>query len=113
MMVNWTIQRAFPWTWIVLFLDQVDMPCTVFLADKDALVPAEKVLEYFRSNGVPVSDAATVDSDYFEAKGDIKSCVWRDAVHGGFTEDPEMLPNIANACDALCKKVELRENTTS
>jgi len=109
MMVNWTIQRAFPWMWIVLFLDQITVPCTIFLADKDALVPAEKVMAYLRSSGVPLSDAATADRSYFEAKGDIKSCVWKGAVHGSFTEEPDMIPDIAIACNALCEKVESRE----
>ena len=113
MMVNWTIQRAFPWPWIALFLDQVDVPCTVFLADKDALVPAEKVLEYFRSNGVPVSDAATVNNSYFEEKGEMKSIVWRGACHGAFTEEPELVPIIAIACNALCDKVEKRDSLQS
>mmetsp|Transcript_114281 Transcript_114281/g.233746 ORF Transcript_114281/g.233746 Transcript_114281/m.233746 type:complete len:347 (+) Transcript_114281:1084-2124(+) len=106
MMVNWTIQRAFPWTWIVLFLDQVNVPCTIFLAGKDALVPSGKILDYLRSNGVPVDDAATADNTFFEEKGDLKSCVWREACHGAFTEQPEMLPVIAAACNALCDKVE-------
>ena len=109
MMVNWTIQRAFPWTWIVLFLDQVNVPCTIFLADKDALVPAEKVMDYLRSNEVPLADAATAQSEYFEQKGDIKSCCWYGAEHGSFTEEPEMVPVIALACNALCQKVESRE----
>lgn len=93
----------------MLFLDQVNVPCTIFLGDKDALVPAEKVLAYLRSNRVPLADAATVDSGFFEGKGDLKSCVWRGACHGAFTEEPEMVPNIAIACNALCKKVESRE----
>jgi len=109
MMVNWTIQRAFPWSWIVLFLHQIDVPCTIFLADEDALVPTEKVEAYLRSYGVPISDAATVDRAFFEEKGDLKSCVWRGACHGAFTEQPEMVPNIAVACNALCDKVEERE----
>lgn len=108
LMVNWTIQRAFPWTWIVLFLDQINVPCTVFVSDKDGLVPAEKILSYLKSNGVPLSEAATVDREFFEGEGDLKSCVWREAVHGAFTEQPEMVPNIAIACNALCKKVESR-----
>jgi len=109
MMVNWTIQRAFPWTWIVLFLDQISVPCTIFVADKDALVPGEKVMAYLRSKGVPLADAATVDSGFFDGKGDLKSCVWRGACHGAFTEEPEMVPNIAIACNALCKRVETRD----
>ena len=113
MMVNWTIQRAFPWSWIVLFLDQINVPCTIFIADKDALVPAQKVLVYLKSNGVPLSDAATVESGFFEGDGDIKSCVWRGACHGAFTEEPEMGLTIALACSALCKKVDFRDGIQS
>jgi len=109
MMVSWTIQRAFPWTWIVLFLEQIQVPCTVFLGDKDALVPTEKVETYLRSNGVPISDADTVDKRFFEEKGDLKACVWRGGIHGAFTEEPELVPDIAMACNALCQKVEDRE----
>jgi len=109
LMVNWTIQRAFPWPWIVLFLDQVNVPCTVFLGDKDALVPTGKVMDYFRSNGVPMADADAIGGSYFEEKGEIKSVVWRGACHGAFTEEPELVPIIAVACNALCDKVEERD----
>lgn len=64
MMVNWTIQRAFPWAWISLYLDQIHVPCTVFVGDKDALVPSEKVEEYFRANKVPIADATTVPRSF-------------------------------------------------
>jgi len=109
MMVSWTIQRAFPWTWIALFLDQIHVPCTVFLSEEDALVPAEKVEKYFRSQNVPVSDASTVNESFFEAEGDVKACVWRGGYHGIFTEVPELVPDIAMACKSLCKKVEERD----
>jgi hypothetical protein len=77
--VNWTIQRAFPWAWIALFTEQVNVPCTVFLSDKDALVPAEKVEQYLRSKNIPVRDFLDVsmDSDFFRSSGDFNCCVFR------------------------------------
>lgn len=109
MMVSWTIQRAFPWTWIVLFLEQIRVPCTVFIGDKDALVPAEKIEAYLRMYGVPISDADLVEKSFFESEGDLKACVWRGGIHGSFTEEPEMVPDITMACNALCSKVEERK----
>ncbi|KAG7366814.1 hypothetical protein IV203_029484 [Nitzschia inconspicua] len=111
MMVNWTIQRAFPWAWISLFLDQIHVPCTVFLGDKDALVPSEKVEEYFRANSVPVADAATVSEPFFEENnGDIKACIWRGGYHGIFTDTPDLIPGIAIACSCLGNLVEQRDS---
>jgi hypothetical protein len=48
--VGWTIQRAFPWEWISLFLDQIHVPCAIFLGDKYALLPSDKVEEYLIAN---------------------------------------------------------------
>jgi len=72
-MINWTIQRSFPWTRISLFIpdqlpsseDDVDggwgegcssVPCAVFLSEHDVLVPTGRVLKYLASKGSPVRD---------------------------------------------------------
>lgn len=108
-MVNWTIQRAFPWAWISLYLDQIHVPCIVFLSDKDALVPAEKVEAYFRSNGIPIADASTVEESFFNGSGNIKACIWRGGYHGAFTEQPRLIPDIAMACESLCDELHERD----
>jgi hypothetical protein len=110
MIINWTIQRAFPWAWITLFVEQVHVPCTVFLSDKDALVPVEKVEGYFKTKGIPIRDAESVDEQFFDESGDFNACVFRGHLHGGFTEEPHLLPPIAVACNSLFKKVEDRES---
>ena len=107
MIVNWTIQRAFPWAWITLFVEQIHVPCTIFLSDKDALVPAQKVEAYLRSKGIPVCNAEAIDDDFLET--DFNACVFRGHIHGGFTEDLSLLPPIASACNRLCQKAEERE----
>jgi pimeloyl-ACP methyl ester carboxylesterase len=109
MIVNWTIQRAFPWAWITLFVEQIHVPCTVFLSDKDALVPAEKVENYFRSKGISISNAESVNQEFFDESGDFNACVFRGQYHGGFTEQPSLIPPIAVACNSLCRKVETKE----
>lgn len=106
LVVKWTIQRAFPWAWITLFTDQVDVPCIVFLSDEDMLVPVERVLEYFRSKDIPIRDADAIDDEFLEGNGDFKACVFRGKYHGAFTEDFNLLPPIAAACNRLCEKVE-------
>jgi len=106
MVINWTIQRAFPWSWITIFVDQVHVPCTVFLGDADALVPAERVESYFRSKGIKICDADALDDEFFETSGDFNAVVFRGQYHGAFTEDPSLLPPIAEACNRLCEKVE-------
>eukprot|EP00980_Cylindrotheca_fusiformis_P027687 scaffold22210_cov122-Cylindrotheca_fusiformis.AAC.1 len=106
MMVNWTIQRAFPWIWIALFVDQIEVPCTVFLGDKDALVPADRIEKYFRSKDIPICDAVAANKHFFDTSGDFNACVFRGSVHGDFTDHPDLLPPIAEACDTLCCKVE-------
>ncbi|CAJ1934807.1 unnamed protein product [Cylindrotheca closterium] len=111
MMVNWTIQRAFPWIWITLFIEQIQVPCTVFLSDKDALVPAERMENYFKSKGVPICDAGSVDRGFFDTSGDFNACIFRGSVHGDFTDHPHLLPPIAEACDSLCCRVEEMRKT--
>jgi len=114
--VNWTIQRSFPWSWIILFAEQMEgIPCTIFLGDKDALVPAEKVESYVKTKGAPVcdfEDALATDGEFFYRtgeEGDLNLCVFRGHYHGQWCEEPDLcVPTIGKACDALCKKVEER-----
>ena len=108
--VNWTIQRSFPWTWITLFTEQVHVPCTVFLSEDDALVPAVKVEQYFRSKDVPICDYESLPKDFFDKSGDFNACVFRGDYHGGWSEQPEKVPAVAEACNALCRKVEAKDN---
>jgi pimeloyl-ACP methyl ester carboxylesterase len=63
--VNWTIQRSFPWAWVILFTEQIKVPCTVFLSAKDALVPAAKIEEYFKSKHIPIQDFDNCDEEFF------------------------------------------------
>lgn len=63
--INWTVQRSFPWAWISLFTEEIEVPCVVFLSEKDALVPAMKVEEYIKSKDFPVKDFESCTEEYF------------------------------------------------
>lgn len=130
--MNRTIQRSFPWTRIVLFAEQINVPCTVFLSEKDALVPSERVEAYFRSKNVPVQDfetvrqqlgqesslesessdsidtsTATSSSHPVDKDGDMKCTVFRGMGHGDWTENPSLsLPVIAYSIEHLCQRAE-------
>ena len=110
LMVNWTIQRAFPWNWIILFAEQIHVPCSVFLSDKDALVPVDRVLKYFSSKDIPMRNSDEVDKRYFDSSGDVNACVFRGHVHGSFVIYPQLMGPIIEACDSLCAKAEARES---
>jgi pimeloyl-ACP methyl ester carboxylesterase len=103
--VNWTIQRSFPWAWIILFLEQIGdvLPCAVFLSDKDALVPSDKVETYLRKHSVPVCDFEGVDPSHFDQR--LSCTVFRGAGHGDWTETPSAtMSTIAVAVEALCRQ---------
>lgn len=106
--VNWTIQRSFPWAWIILFLEQIgDLPCAIFLSDKDALVPVDKVEAYLQQRHVPFQDFDGVDSTHFHQS--LSCTVFRGDGHGDWTERPSAtVSTIAVAVEALCRQAELQ-----
>ena len=107
LIVNWTIQRSFPWAWINLFVEQIHVPCSVFLSDLDALVPAEKVLDYLRTKNAPTTDFKPgMDKSHF-SKGDVNVCIFRGHGHGDWTTYPtHTVPAIADCIQVLCHRAE-------
>ena len=79
--VNWSIQRSFPWAWIVLFLEEVHVPTVVFLSENDSLVPAKKVEAYLEDNHVPVRDFESCTPDYFKGETDYRQPVLEESEH--------------------------------
>jgi len=68
--INWTIQRSFPWTWVTLFTEQINVPCAVFLSENDALVPARKVQDYLKSKNVACRDFDQCTEQFFFSGSD-------------------------------------------
>ncbi|CAB9514892.1 expressed unknown protein [Seminavis robusta] len=110
LIVNWTIQRSFPWAWIILFTEQIHVPCAVFLSEQDALVPAQKVEEYLRHKDVPVSDfvpGMKFDNDDINDQAAVTGCVFRGHGHGDWTDYPtDTVPVIADCLQNLCDRAE-------
>jgi hypothetical protein len=109
LIVNWTIQRSFPWAWIILFTEQVHVPCSVFLSAEDALVPAQKVEEYLISKGVPMIDFQPgMGKEHFAQEGQrVTGCVFRGHGHGDWTDYPtHTVPVIADCLQVLCDRAE-------
>ena len=103
--VNWTIQRSFPWSRIILFTEDINVPCAVFLSDRDALVPAEKIESYLKSKGAPVKDFVDADRSHFTSD-DITVTVFRGDGHGDWTDDSSTAPKIAECAEILCSRAE-------
>jgi len=104
--VNWTIQRSFPWAWIVLFIEQIKVPTTIFLSEKDALVPADKVESYLRDRQVPLCDFdRNMSVEHFESESVVNGCIFRGDGHGAWTEKPSVyVPMVATATEILCRR---------
>lgn len=103
--INWTIQRSFPWLWVILFTEQIDVPAAIFLSEKDALVPATNVEAYLRTKDVPVQNFEGVTEDHF--RHPINCTVFRGDGHGDWTERPSTcVPKIVMAVQALCDRAE-------
>ncbi len=56
--INWTIQRSFPSSRIILFVHQIsdDLPCSIYLSEFDTLIPVSTAMNYFTSNGAHICD---------------------------------------------------------
>ena len=78
---------------------------------KKALVPADKVESYFLSKDIPISNAESVNEEFFDSNSGVNACVFRGMYHGGFTEQPDLIPPIVTACRSLCRKVERPEGS--
>lgn len=119
-MVNWTIQRCFPWARISLFVEQLhNIPFGVFLADCDALIPSAQVEAYFQRHGVQVRDFVVGDGGALRPGDGPVPCsadrvkaapfcyVFRGLGHGDWTEEPtSTLTTLAGAVEALCVQVD-------
>jgi pimeloyl-ACP methyl ester carboxylesterase len=105
--VNWTIQRSFPWAWIALFIEQITVPCAIFLSDDDALVPALKIEAYLKRKGLPVQDDKNSSLDFY-AQHRMSTTIFRGGGHGCFTETPDhTVPLIERAIEDVSKRAEI------
>jgi len=97
--INWTIQRSFPWVRISLFVEEIPVDkVSVFLSEFDLLVPVERVQKYLLENGAVLSESY----DLIQKKLDddaISLCVFEKIGHGDWVESESMV-------DVIVKRVE-------
>ena len=99
--INWTIQRSFPWARISLFIpEQIpDIPCAILLSEHDALVPAARVEKYLRSIGAVVKDIDASDSEHF--LNSLNVTMVRGKGHGDWCESPPLVKKIAESAEII------------
>lgn len=106
--INFTIQRGFPWSRISLFLEDIKTnKCVVFLSEKDALVPVKRVSQYLESKGSKVyPDYRMVKKDDLSSSNNRSPPVilCRNTGHGDWIESGEMMDLMAQAVDILGKE---------
>jgi pimeloyl-ACP methyl ester carboxylesterase len=110
--VNWTIQRGFPWARISLFTEQIPcVPTAIFLSENDALVPSRKVQKYLESKGAVVLDASVAGKEHFstfsEASGHlINVSVFRGQGHGDWPLELSTNKLVAQAAGYLLEQIQ-------
>jgi hypothetical protein len=70
------------------FVEQIDVSVSIFLSEKDALVPADRVEAYLRTKDVAVENFDDVTEDHFRHQ--INCTVFRGDGHGDWAERPSM-----------------------
>lgn len=107
-MINWTVQRSFPWSWIDLFVEQINVPCSIYLSENDALVPVHQVSQYLKMKEVPIRVFEGHCEDDFDSSF-INCTIFPGHIHGDWTEDNiTATPDIAHTVEVLCVQADAR-----
>lgn len=86
--VNWTIQRGFPWSRIVLFVEDIpkNVSCSIFLSELDVLIPFKTVEKYLGFNGAKIDDFDKVlkkEEEHYSHP--LNVTIFRGEAHGDWT----------------------------
>ena len=108
--INWTIQRSFPWARIILFTEDIPkVPCSIYISEEDVLIPVETVEKYLKSKGAHFCDAKDAGPEHFK-KGPINVTIFRGEAHGDWTECPSTSKGIAMTASILTEQYESKPN---
>ena len=89
--ISFSLRKRFWWQESILFAEDVGtVPCDVFLAEEDKIVPSAAVDAYLRKRGGPLVDVRT-----FEARG-----------HGSWQYDDATTSEVVDAALARCRAVD-------
>ena len=104
--VNWTIQRAFPWISISLFTEDIPaVPCAIFLSEVDELIPVDEIQSYLETKGAILShfDSDAAEGNLPNSEGFINVTIFRGDNHGAWVMRPSAVKTIAMTADIFAK----------
>lgn len=111
--INWTIQRSFPWSRIVLFAEDIpsNIPCSIYISENDILIPVDAVTGYLKSKRANIKNLDDVDAEHFSS-GPMNVTIIRGQQHGDFASCPKTCSILAEnarvlAEQAMCGKGDL------
>jgi hypothetical protein len=105
--INWTIQRSFPWSRIVLFTEDIpaNIPCAIYISENDVLIPVDAVKGYFKSKGAKFCDMDEASAEHF-SQGPINVTILRGQAHGDWPMCAKSSASIAVAARVLTEQAE-------
>lgn len=105
--INWTIQRSFPWSRIALFVEDLpeNVPCAIYISEDDVLIPVHVVTGYLRSKGAHFCDLKEANAEHF-SKGPINVTILRGQAHGDWPTCPVTSKIIAETARVLTEQAE-------
>jgi pimeloyl-ACP methyl ester carboxylesterase len=105
--INWTIQRSFPWSRIALFVEDLprNVPCAIYISEDDVLIPVDVVRGYLQSKGAHFCDLKEATSEHF-SKGPINVTILRGQAHGDWPTCPVTSRIIAETAMVLTEQAE-------
>jgi len=106
-LVNWTIQRSFPWQRINLFVEDIPkgVPCSVYISENDVLIPVTTVLDYFKFKRAHFADLQDATFEHL-SRGPVNVTVMRDQVHGDWCSCVDACMTIADSVRILTEQSE-------
>jgi len=107
--VNWTIQRGFPWSRIVLFVEDIpkNVSCSIFLSEKDVLIPYKTVERYLRFQGAKIEDFdKLLEKEEEHYSHPLNVTIFRGEAHGDWTTVESRSKVIANVAQILTSRYE-------
>ena len=105
--INWTIQRSFPWSRIALFTEEIpaNIPCSIFISENDVLIPVDAVTGYLKSKGAEFCDLNEASVEHF-SKGPINVTLIRGQAHGDWPMCVKSSASVAEAARVLTEQAE-------
>jgi Predicted hydrolases or acyltransferases (alpha/beta hydrolase superfamily) len=105
--INWTIQRSFPWSRIALFVEDLpaNVPCAIYISEEDVLIPVDAVKSYLQSKGAHICDLKDASAEHF-SKGPINVTILRGQAHGDWPTCPVTSRIIAETARVLTEQAE-------